>query len=485
MIAQAQELWHEETLSTILRTFGNQSPTRGTTPSTRCSPSYHIRTPSPDPIPIPPQLNTPTPQQPISVVLLNKNFAPTTPLERNSPPPAYTTPVTPGSDTPAELQELREGRMEGNLGLDILIPDPGNEDDTIPPRFVLPDLINGFPSVIATYGPGCPTHRISIRARADPYPHPLLTTKDTFLFQEGLRHTKATIDGGPQGGHSPAQGDYEAFQVARWAQKCFIQSFVPITHPGGRGIWDVLARSLPSNSTWTTAYVFQRLIDISALHPAGHKVAIQNLDNEVLDIPESTRTATSTWQPENQQLLSFCVRLHRAFLTPNVTKDSETSISIGINRAAVTTIAWDIQADLSSVTDLSEGTQMLSRGPLGAHSATKTDFEAFQVARWALTCFVQPAVPITHPGGRGTWDARPTPTSEDVGWTNAYVLQRLLEIAALHPATWNVPILGADDELSDAPAATLAAISSWKQGNQRLFSFCFRLYRALKRISDI
>lgn len=141
---------------------------------------------------------------------------------------------------------------------------------------------------------------------------------------------------------------------------------------------------------------------------------------------------------------------------------------------------WDIQADLSLVDNLPEGTLMMARGPLRSHSAAQGDYEAFQVARWALDCFVQPSVPFTHPGGRGSWDALPNYIrSTDEGWTYGYVFQRLLDIAALHPESRNLTIPNLDNKPLGVPAATHVATSTWRLGNQKLFSFCFRLHHAL------
>jgi hypothetical protein len=123
---------------------------------------------------------------------------------------------------------------------------------------------------------------------------------------------------------------------------------------------------------------------------------------------------------------------------------------------------------------------MMARGEQGRHSAAKGDYEAFQVARWALGCFKQPAVLMTHPGGRGNWDALPISIrGTDESWTYAYVFQRLLDFATLHHAGHHVPVVDPDIKPLDVPAATRAAISSWGPGNQKLFSYCFRLYRAL------
>lgn len=79
----------------------------------------------------------------------------------------------------------------------------------------------------------------------------------------------------------------------------------------------------------------------------------------------------------------------------------------------------------------------MARGPNNAWTPIQGDFEAFQVARWALDCFVS-SVPITHPGGRGNYDA--LPTCLGAGWVGPYVFQRLLDIASLHHAIRAVPI---------------------------------------------
>jgi hypothetical protein len=145
---------------------------------------------------------------------------------------------------------------------------------------------------------------------------------------------------------------------------------------------------------------------------------------------------------------------------------------------AVVGFTWDLPDNLSVIDDLPEGTQMMARGPDGRSIVTQDDYEAFQVARWALSCFVQSSVPLTHPGGRGSWDAMPTSVRDEggEGWTYAYVFQRLLEIAALHPAIQNVD---SSAGVSVVPERIRAATSQWRARNEKLFSFCFRLHSAL------
>lgn len=306
---------------------------------------------------------------------------------------------------------------------------------------------------------------------------------------------------GPEGTHSAKQYDYEAFQVARWALDCFVQSAVPLTHPGGRGNWDALPACIHSTDEgWTYAYLFQRLIEIAALHPAGRAVAILAPEDKLPDAPAQTRAAVTSWRPGNQRLFSFCFRLHREFTRVAVSevKASWSSVTSGerfecarslqfkLTSYPVAGFPWDVQADATSTTGLPDGTFMMACGPQGLHSVVQCDYEAFQVARWALDCFMHSAVPLTHPGGRGSWDAMPISIHcTDEGWVYAYVFQRLLDIAAVHPASRNIPILAPDDRLSDAPTTALVAIRSWRPGNQRLFSFCFRLHRALLKTDEV
>jgi hypothetical protein len=115
-------------------------------------------------------------------------------------------------------------------------------------------------------------------------------------------------------------------------------------------------------------------------------------------------------------------------------------------------------------------------GSTDAYTRTQADFEALQVARWALDCFVS-AVPITHPGGRGIYDA--IPVSLGAGWVGRYVFQRLLDIASLHHATRAVPITHPSGAPGDVPPALQNATSSWNVANQKLLSYCFRLHQAL------
>jgi hypothetical protein len=118
----------------------------------------------------------------------------------------------------------------------------------------------------------------------------------------------------------------------------------------------------------------------------------------------------------------------------------------------------------------------MASGSSTAYVRTEADFEALQVARWALDCFVSP-VPITHPGGRGIYDA--TPVSLGAGWVGPYVFQRLLEIASLHHATRAVPITHPSGAPGEIPSALQNATSSWDVANRNLLSFCFRLHQAL------
>jgi hypothetical protein len=76
-----------------------------------------------------------------------------------------------------------------------------------------------------------------------------------------------------------------------------------------------------------------------------------------------------------------------------------------------------MQPNLRSIADLPIATQMMACGPHTSYIPKQVDFEALQVARWALDCFVS-AVPITHPGSRGNYDAVPASLvgSLGAGW---------------------------------------------------------------------
>ena len=129
---------------------------------------------------------------------------------------------------------------------------------------------------------------------------------------------------------------------------------------------------------------------------------------------------------------------------------------------------------------------MMIRGPDKWYIPVQADFEALQVARWALDCFVS-AVPITHPGDRGSLNYNEVPFSAKAGrvgslgagWAGPYVFQRLLDIASLHPVTRAVPIILPSGTPGEVPLALQNATSSWDVANRNLFSFCFRLHQAL------
>lgn len=143
---------------------------------------------------------------------------------------------------------------------------------------------------------------------------------------------------------------------------------------------------------------------------------------------------------------------------------------------AVPGFTWNVQPDLRSIADLPVATQMMTCGPNNSYMPIQADFEALQIARWALDCFVS-AVPITHPGGRGNYDI--APASLGAGWVGPYVFQRLLDIASLHHATRTVPITHASGTSGEVPSALQNATSSWDVANRSLLSFCFRLHQAL------
>ena len=138
---------------------------------------------------------------------------------------------------------------------------------------------------------------------------------------------------------------------------------------------------------------------------------------------------------------------------------------------AVPGFTWNMQPDLRSIAVL----------PI----ATPADFEALQVARWTFDCFVFADPISTHPGGHGRGNQDALLTQLGAGWVSPYVLQRLLYIASLHPATRVVPITHPSGTSGEVPCALHNAISSWDVANQNLLSFCFCLYQALVQAGAI
>ena len=55
---------------------------------------------------------------------------------------------------------------------------------------------------------------------------------------------------------------------------------------------------------------------------------------------------------------------------------------------AVPGFTWNVQPNLRSIVDLPIATQMMACGPDNSYTFIQADFEAFQIARWALDCFV-------------------------------------------------------------------------------------------------
>ena len=130
---------------------------------------------------------------------------------------------------------------------------------------------------------------------------------------------------------------------------------------------------------------------------------------------------------------------------------------------------------------------MMAFGPDSSYTPIQADFEALQVARWALDCFVS-SVPITHPGGRGYYDAIPGSYEAGclgAGWAGRYVFQRLLDVASQHHATRAVPVTHPSGTPGDIPLPLQSATSSWDAANRNLFSFCFRLHQALVQAGAI
>ncbi|KAF9052574.1 hypothetical protein BDP27DRAFT_1345272 [Rhodocollybia butyracea] len=214
--------------------------------------------------------------------------------------------------------------------------------------------------------------------------------------------------------------------------------------------------------SWPCAYLFQRLLDIAALHPAGRRVAVSGHSIDTSDIPELTRAAVSTWTPWNRQLFLFCFHLHRALLDPN--PSIPRVLPPGPSK-------WNVQPNLSIITDLPAATIAMSA------DRSQLTLESFQVARWAIALFSPHGIPITTPGGRGVWDALQSYRNIYTGWASTFLLQRLLEVRALHPSCHHVPI-DTNDWKRDIPAEIVAAASTWNNENQKVVSFCFRLHRA-------
>ena len=114
----------------------------------------------------------------------------------------------------------------------------------------------------------------------------------------------------------------------------------------------------------------------------------------------------------------------------NTTGALQVRNTLPIGVFAVPGFTWNVQPNLRSIADLPIGTQMMACGPGNLYyMPIQADFEALQVARWALDCFVS-AVPITHPGGRGNYGSVPASlAAEWVGSLGAgvgpYVFQTL------------------------------------------------------------
>lgn len=169
----------------------------------------------------------------------------------------------------------------------------------------------------------------------------------------------------------------------------------------------------------------------------------------------------------------------------NTTLQVRNTLSAGV--LAVPGFIWNVQPNLRSITDLPIGTRIMAFGPDNSYTPIQADFEALQIARWALDCFVS-AVPITHPGGRGYYETIPGSYEGGclgVGWVGRYVFQRLLDIASLHHATRAVPVAHPSGTPGDVPLALQNATSSWDETNRNLFSFCFRLHQALVQAGAI
>jgi hypothetical protein len=61
---------------------------------------------------------------------------------------------------------------------------PG-DDKQHPAPFYHINMEDKYPTVSVTEGRNCPVHSMSLRARPHPYPKPLLTQKEEFIFHDG------------------------------------------------------------------------------------------------------------------------------------------------------------------------------------------------------------------------------------------------------------------------------------------------------------
>jgi hypothetical protein len=198
MIVQSR-LVFEIPMGQALRMFGNRSP-----PATITRlPPAGATTPSPEPLPIPPRrVDTPFPQDlpqtnsddPAVPPVYSPQYAPPDYAPR-SPTPE---PQEEGELTPELTTEEAPGEYPGpgwipNIDEEGVVHEytvpVGEEDLEIAPFFQY-DLEVEPPEIRLTQGRNCRVHSRLLRARARPYPCPILTSQQRLLFREKERHTR-------------------------------------------------------------------------------------------------------------------------------------------------------------------------------------------------------------------------------------------------------------------------------------------------------
>ena len=202
MVAQASTVY-QVSPSEAIRAFALISPSR----TVRALVSLEEEIPIPlkvnEPIPIPPRIDTPYPEDinpaetPESPALEDIPALPhpDSPVPPYSPeglyhvrsPTPYKAPSTPSDaprDSPAPHQHpghnwLVNQQPEGWLH-EVEVPTGPNEYTMAP--FVRYDFDTDSPELLATLGRGCGVHSTMLRARKAPYPTPVFTKKERYLF---------------------------------------------------------------------------------------------------------------------------------------------------------------------------------------------------------------------------------------------------------------------------------------------------------------
>jgi hypothetical protein len=180
-----------------LHMFGNRSP-----PATITRlPPAGTTTPSPEPLPIPPRrVDTPFPQDlphtndPAVPPVYSPQYAPPDYAPRSPTPepqeegeltPEPTTAEAPGEyPGPGWIPNIDEEGVVHEYTVPV-----GEEDLEIAPFFQY-DLEVEPPEIRLTQGRNCRVHSRLLRARARPYPCPILTSQQRLLFRERERHTR-------------------------------------------------------------------------------------------------------------------------------------------------------------------------------------------------------------------------------------------------------------------------------------------------------